>query len=27
MREGTISGVIAADRAYDEFYYFYSVSP
>jgi hypothetical protein len=27
MREGTISRVMAADRPYGEFYYFYSVSP
>jgi hypothetical protein len=27
MREGTISRVTAADRPYDEFYDFYSVSP
>jgi len=27
MREGTTSRVTAADRSYDEFYGFYSVSP
>jgi hypothetical protein len=27
MREGTTSRVMAADRPYDEFYDFYSVSP
>jgi hypothetical protein len=27
MREGIISSVMAADRPYDEFYDFYSVSP
>jgi hypothetical protein len=27
MREGTTSRVMAADRPYGEFYYFYSVSP
>jgi hypothetical protein len=27
MREGTASRVMAADRPYDEFYDFYSVSP
>jgi hypothetical protein len=27
MREGTNSRVMAADKPYGEFYYFYSVSP